>query len=336
MESQSSFRSNPHLDKNTTFSDYAVAMEQGENANNAYSTTPKYRIGAVSRLTGLSADVVRVWERRYTAISPQRSDGGSRLYSDADIARLRKLRQAVELGHAIGQVAKLPDNELETLAGKHRATFSVPNETVDQYEITRERFLEAISRMDVVTADEEINRAATLYPPRVIVKQIVAPLLSEIGDRWAHRDFGIAHEHVATNLIRNLLSSLFRLYPPDESAETIVLATLPGERHEFGILLGALIAATRGWRVIYLGVDLPALEIVRAVKLTKARVLALSLVNAQNSATEDELRALAQHLPPSLRVWLGGGDALRFRELIERNDWVLLRDLDDLDDRLKR
>jgi DNA-binding transcriptional MerR regulator len=311
-------------------------MSDQEITSNVYSTTPKYRIGAVSRLTGLSADVVRVWERRYGAIRPLRSDGGSRLYSDADIARLRRLRQAVELGHAIGQVAKLPEKELENLSARHRASFIVPQESSDPYDVARERFLEAISRMDVVSADAEISRAATLYPPRVIVKHIVAPLLTEIGNRWAHREFGIAHEHVATNLIRNLLSSLFRLYPPDETAETIVLATPVDERHEFGVLLGALIAATRGWRVVYLGTDLPSAEIVRTVKIVKARVLALSVVSSQNSRTEQELRTLSDQLPPFTKVWIGGIDAPRYRDLIERADWILVHDLDELDDRLKR
>jgi MerR family transcriptional regulator, light-induced transcriptional regulator len=311
-------------------------MTEQELLTNSFSATPQYKIGTVSRLTGLSADVVRVWERRYKAILPQRSGGGSRLYSDAEIARLRKLRQAVELGHAIGQVAKLPDNELDNLASRQRASFSVGPEPANPYEVARERFLNAIARMDVAAADEEINRAATLYPPRVLVKQIVAPLLTEIGERWAHRDIGIAQEHVATNLIRNLLSSLFRLYPPDPTAEAIVVSTLSGERHEFGILLTALIAATRGWRVIYLGTDLPAAEIARAVKLTKARVLALSLINGHSEQMTGELSALAAQMPSSTRVWLGGAEALMYRDLIERTDWILVRDLEDLDDRLKR
>lgn len=287
-------------------------------------------------MTGLSADVVRVWERRYGVIHPLRSNGGSRLYSDADIARLRKLRQAVELGYAIGQVANLPEAELETLSVKSNFLTQTTDKAADPYKLTQQRFIDAIGRMDVVTADEEISRAATLYPPRALVKNIVAPLLAEIGERWSHREFGIAHEHVATNLIRNLLSSLFRLYPPDENAETIVLATPAGERHEFGILLGALIAATRGWRVIYLGVDLPAVEIIRTVRMVKARVLALSVVTSQGDQTQAELQSIADELPQNARVWIGGADAAKHRDLIDRADWILIRDLDDLDDRLRR
>jgi len=323
-------------------------MTDQETITNNYALTPKYKIGAVSRLTGLSADVVRVWERRYKAITPQRTDGGSRLYSDTDIARLRGLRLAVEMGHSIGQIAKLPDDELETLAAKHRANFAAGiqagqavrqatgQDADDPYEIVRERFLDAIGRMDVVSADEEIYRAATLYPPRVIVKNIVSPLLQEIGDRWTHRDFGIAHEHVATNLIRNMLSSLFRLYPPDEAADAIVLATPLGERHEFGVLIGALIAATRGWRVIYLGTDLPAQEIIRTAKLTRARVLVLSVITPQNPLTAEELKTIADQVPPFTRVWIAGMDATNHRALIEQANWILVRDFEDLDDRLKK
>src|SRR5262249_43016563 len=146
-----------------------ITMVENEIQAFSVSTIAKYRIGIVSRLTGLTADVVRVWERRYEAIKPQRSEGGSRLYSDADIARLRKLRQAVEMGHAIGQIARLPDSELDTLSIKHRNQLAM-EDVADPHHVLCERFLDAISHMDVSRADEEICRAATLYPPRVVVK----------------------------------------------------------------------------------------------------------------------------------------------------------------------
>ena len=125
------------------------------------------------------------------------------------------------------------------------------------------------------------------------------------------------------------------MYPPAEQAETIVLATPANERHEFGLLLAALIAATRGWRVVYLGADLPANEIAHAVRLTSSRFLALSLIGDQPEI-ENELEAIANNLPAGVRVWIGGGEALIRRELIHRLNWILVRDLDDLDDRLRR
>jgi Predicted cobalamin binding protein len=169
----------------------------------------------------------------------------------------------------------------------------------------------------------------------VLITKVVAPILDEVGERWAHKEFGVAHEHVATYLLRNLLCSMFRLYPPSEHAETMVLATPAEERHEFGILLASLFAATRGWRVVYLGTDLPAVEIARAVRLTGSRLLALSLVDS-NPEIEKELRAIADALPATTRVWIGGDEALKHRELVHSLNWVLVRDLDDLDDRLRR
>ena len=290
----------------------------------------KYRIGVVTRLTGLSADVVRVWERRYGAIRPARSGGGTRLYSDADIARLRKLRQAVDKGHGIGQAARLADAELDEIVSDAEQT-AAP----DVYATVRERFLDAIQKMDVVAADLELSRAATLFPAHTLTMNIVAPILDEIGARWAHQEFGVAHEHVASGLLRNLLSSLFRLYPPSGHAETIVFATPSSERHEFGVLLAALLAATRGWRVVYLGVDLPSPDIAFAVRLAGARFLALS-VATHSPQIEEELESLSGLLPDSTRVWVGGAEAVKYRQFIERAGWSLVRDLEHLDDRLRR
>ncbi|HEY7913847.1 MAG TPA: MerR family transcriptional regulator [Blastocatellia bacterium] len=295
------------------------------------STAPQYRIGTVTRLTGLSADVVRVWERRYKAVTPVRSDGGTRLYSEADVARLRKLRQAIDKGYSIGQAARLSTDQLESVLRDREKE----REGTDPYSAVRTRFLDAIKKMDVVAADLELSRAATLFPARVLIMKIVSPILAEIGERWSHKELGAAHEHLASGLLRNLLCAMFRLYPPDEQAETIIFTTPPGERHEFGLLLAAMTAAMRGWRVVYLGPDLPASEVVNAVRLTGSRFLALSVAN-ENPHLETELKTLASSLPPSTRVWIGGAEAVNHRNLVHDLNWVLIRDLEDLDDRLRR
>src|SRR5499426_3192226 len=120
--------------------------------NESVSVTPKYMIGAVTRLTGLTADVVRVWERRYGAVRPARSGGGTRLYSDADILRLKRLSQAVQKGHSIGQVSTLPEGELDEMIAEGKRT---PDEA-DPYAAVRERFIEAVQTLDPVAADREL------------------------------------------------------------------------------------------------------------------------------------------------------------------------------------
>ncbi|MFY9571525.1 MAG: MerR family transcriptional regulator [Blastocatellia bacterium] len=297
----------------------------------AVSRTPKYLIGTVTKLTGLSIDVVRVWERRYGAVHPARSSGGTRLYSDADVRRLRRLRQAVEQGHSISQAARLAEDELDDLIAEAVESPALG----DPYAAARARFLDAVQIMDVVTADSELARAAALFQPNDFVKHIVAPILTEVGERWARREFGAAHEHLASGLLRGVLGGLIRHYPPSVNARILVLATPEGERHEFGLLLAALLAAAHGWRVVYLGADLPAAEIVHALRLTNAQVLGLSLTY-ESSRSSAELMSISSLVGASTRVWIGGAAAMRHRDLIDRAGWILVRDLDEFDERLTK
>jgi MerR family transcriptional regulator, light-induced transcriptional regulator len=297
-------------------------------SDDTVSVTPKYHIGRVTKLTGLSIDVVRVWERRYGAVRPARSDGGTRLYSDADIRRLRRLRQAVEGGHSISQAARLSEIELDELIADVQPSIQV----ADPFRAVRERFIAAVRSMDVVTADQELARAATLFPARELVKKIIAPILAEIGERCARREFGVAHEHFASGLLRSMLGSLFRVYPPSMKAETMVFATPAGERHELGLLIAALLAASHGWRVAILGADVPAAEIALAVRLTNARVLVLTVATGHTRINE-ELDAISRLVPFSTRIWLGGAEAAKHAEFITRTNWTLVRDLEELDER---
>jgi hypothetical protein len=235
----------------------------------------------------------------------------------------------VDGGHSISQAAKLSEGELDQLIAAAQPAI----EAADPYRAVRERFIEAVRTLDVVAADQELARAATLFPARDLVVKIVAPILDEVGERWAHREFGVAHEHVASGLLRSMLGSLFRLYPPLGDADTIVLATPAGERHEFGVLITALLASARGWRVVHLGADVPAAEIANAIKLTNARVLALSLA-ARLPGISDELLAISRLVPFSTRVWIGGAEAAKHTELITHANWILVRTFEELDDRL--
>lgn len=297
----------------------------------AISETPKYLIGAVTKLTGLSVDVVRVWERRYGAVRPARSGGGTRLYSDADVLRLRRLRRAVDNGYSISQAATLSESELDELI----ADAEVSDDGSHPYRAVRERFIDAVQKMDVVAADQELARAATLFPARELIMEIVAPALDEIIARWAGKEFGSAYERLAAESLRRMLGSLFRFYPPSENAGTLVLATPAEERTELRLLVAALLAATHGWRVVYLGAELPAAEIAHAVRLTNAQVLTLS-VQTHSARVEGELEALSRLLPASTRVLIAGAEAMKYAASIRRAGWTLVRDLGDLDGRLKR
>lgn len=315
-----------YLDAITTRNDNESGMPE-----EPVSITPKYLIGVVTKLTGLSIDVVRVWERRYGAVRPARSDGGTRLYSDADVLRLNRLRRAVEKGYGIGQAARLSESELNELI----AETSPQPDPADPYRSVRERFTVAVQTMDVIAAEQELARAATLFPARELVKKIISPIFNDVSELRARKEFGLAHERIATGLLRRMLESLIRLYPPSGSLDTVVVAAPAGERQESELLTAALLAAVHGWRVVYLGADLPAAEIALAVRLTGARVLSLSIAGA-HYRIDDELATISRIVSGSTRVWISGAGALSQREQIDRANWILVRDLDELDDRLMR
>jgi DNA-binding transcriptional MerR regulator len=297
--------------------------------NEEISLTPKYLIGSVTKLTGLSTDVVRVWERRYGAVRPARSTGGTRLYSDADIFRLNRLRQAVESGYSISQASKLTERELdELIAGATQSP-----EPSDPYRVVRERFIDAVRAMDVVSADQELARAAVLFSVGEFVKLVVSPSLEEIRSSRLRKEIALAHEKVAFNLANRLVGSLIRTYTPPVDAGTIMLATPAGERDELIIMLPALLAAAQGWRVIYLGADLSADEIVVSVRSTKASVLLLGIVSNLPRVTE-ELASISRLAPLTTRIWVTGVAVDQYKDLIARANWVLIRNLEELDERL--
>jgi len=262
----------------------------------------RYRIGIVARMSGVAPHTIRVWERRYGAVTPDRSDGGGREFSDEDVTRLRMLKRATDAGHSIGQVANLPDEDLRRLLTDSPAPTLEPSADAERI---RHRFLDAILSLDSVFAEQLLSRAAIVLSSRELVYQMVAPLLEEIGERWDRGELRVAHEHAATSLLRNLLGALIRLHVPEVDAPTAVAATLPGERHELGALMAAMLAAVRGWRVVYLGADMPLEELVHGVRRTRAEALLLSVVCDPGDAREllEELRA---RLPDGTQLLVGG------------------------------
>ncbi len=280
------------------------------------NTAPKYRIGLVARLTGISAHQLRVWERRYKTVEPARSAGGDRLYSDSDVARLRKLKKLNDLGHSIGRVAHLSATELADLLEGHVAA-EEPRDPLLLVDRIRTQFLQSIARMDILEAERSLARASVAFDPRVFVGEVLLPSLREVGNRWAGGEFTIAQEHGASQVLRTQLGALMRLYTPDVGARVVVCATLADELHEFGALAAALTAASNGWKVVYLGPNLPASEIANAVKTAQAELLLVSAVVARPEL-EQQLGSLDKNLPKGVRVILGGTGASKLSGLPAR------------------
>jgi methanogenic corrinoid protein MtbC1 len=279
----------------------------------------RYPIRAVAKITGLSLDTLRAWERRYKAVVPERSERG-RQYGPEHIERLLLLNQLVQNGHAIGGIASRSDEELRRLlTQQHSQPVSVPTPPADMLA----PILAAIESFDTLRASDELSRLAAVLSPRDLVYQVAVPLMREVGIRWHNGTLAIAQEHLLSQMLRTLLGSMMRLFRPPNPAMTMVLSTLAGESHEFGILAAAMLASLAGVEPVYLGPNLPAREIADAARRTSAKVVALS-ITLPSETTQEELNALAAAMPEDAELWVGGAGSadLDLAHLGRKTVWI--------------
>lgn len=292
---------------------------------------PKHPIQVVARRTGVSADALRAWERRYGAIQPKRVRGSRRLYSDADIQRVRLLSQAVGAGRRISQVADMTTVELASLVAEdvreETASHPTPGNghrrastqaTGFDSEAHIEDCMDAIRHLDLprltsLLLDAEVR----LTTPR-FMKDLLAPLLHRIGREWEGGHLRIAHEHLATEALKALIQPLrsSRLVPP--SAPAVVVTTPSGQLHEIGAMMAAVMASAAGWRPIYLGPNLPSVEIAAVVRQVGARSVLLSLVYPHNDPlVSAEILRLRHLLPENVRLVAGGEAAGSYARVLD-------------------
>ena len=301
------------------------------------SEIPRHPVRAVVNRTGLSAHVLRAWERRYGVVTPTRTEAGQRLYSDADVARLSLLKSLALGGAQIGQLARLSIEELRRMAeaGSPSASAVAPEEPHDPEEWRRDA-LRAIEVMDFTGLRRGLERAAvSLGVPRLL-EEVVGPVLVEIGERWHAGRMTIAQEHLAYGVVRQVLGWVRELAETRDAAPGLVVGTLPGHVHDGGALMAAAAAASEGWRVSYLGADLPVEEIAETARRTGARAVALSIVHpADDPEVGGHLRALGRALPHGVMLLVGGAAATTYADAVAAAKGKLLTSLAGLRDALR-
>jgi methanogenic corrinoid protein MtbC1 len=286
----------------------------------------RHPIQVAARRSGLSQDVIRAWERRYGAVKPNRSGTKRRLYSDEDVERLFLLARVTRAGRRIGDVAKLPLKQLQEMAdsdlqAESRVAVSVPSSRKAEKGRLREslaRCLDAVSRLDPSALERALAAAAVDLSPSALTEQLLMPLMREIGERWHSGELRVAHEHMATAIVRSFMGIQSQNGRLPESAPNIVIATPAGQRHELGALMASIAASSDGWRVTYLGCDVPAGEIAAAARQKKARAVALSIIYpADDPQLARELKALGKMLGDEAPVLVGGSAAGGYEKTLE-------------------
>ena len=258
-----------------------------------------YPLRTAARLTGLSPELLRAWERRYEVVVPLRTAGGTRRYSAADLERLRLVKAAVDAGHRIGKVAKLDVAELKRRSAVGEAR------SVGQLD----EILAGLDRLDDATSQRLLSFQLSTLGPSRFAREIAIPLVHAIGVRWANGEMGIPAEHLATGILRSLLGSALQQTSSSILGPRVVFATPTGERHELGALIAALTALGAGANPLYLGIEVPVDDLLSAVEDAGAVALGLSLVTIPTSQATRTILALREGLAGPIHLWLGGSGA---------------------------
>jgi methanogenic corrinoid protein MtbC1 len=262
---------------------------------------PGFSIQLVARAAGISADVLRMWERRYGYPAPARDERGNRIYSGDDIRRLQQIRQAMQRGFKPAEVVGKSEAELQRLVGKV-AEAQQPLRA----DAAHGPVLLALSRGDAAGVRQLLRMAALSLGPKAFVVEVASPLVEEVGRMWEAGTLQVHHEHLVSDLLATQLRML--LSASEEGGEpAVAFTTLSGEQHTLGMWMAAVYAAAQGACVRVLGPDLPIEQILGAAEVHKPQVLAVSISpNAELAAARTDLAWLLSQLPPEVELWAGG------------------------------
>ena len=255
---------------------------------------PSVRIGELSRRTGVRAETIRAWERRYDLVQPDRSKGGFRLYSPADEERVHAMRALLGEGVAAAEAAK----QARSARGAAPASVRSPDAEAD-------RLCAALEAYDEEAANAVLDRALGAFSLDVFTGSVVLPAMAEIGRRWAEGHVSVAQEHFAASVVRGRLLAISRGWGSG-MGPLALLACPPGEHHDIGLIAFGLSLRGRGWRIVYLGQDTPLDTLTQTVRRLEPAVVVMSVATPEPLASAGSGLAEVAGLVP---VWVGGGGA---------------------------
>lgn len=292
--------------------------------------TQEHPIRVACRRTGLSAHVLRIWEKRYRAVIPRRSPTKRRFYTDEDIERLTLLKQATAVGRSIGQIAGLSRAELMDLLRQDAVAgaSAVFNAQGDEHSVEAfvENCMRAARNLDSKELEASLARASASLSQPAFLENFLVRMMSRTGDCWRDGTMRVMHEHLLSSMLRSYLG-VWHSGAPGHGP--LLIATTPaGQLHEMGALATAATAASEGWRVLYLGPNLPYEEIAGAAAQQRARVVALSILYPPDDARlGPELIRLRQALGLEVELIAGGRAATAYLPVLQEIRATVLDDL---------
>lgn len=295
--------------------------------------TQEHPIRVACLRTGLSAHVIRIWEKRYQAVIPRRSSTKRRFYTNEDIERLNLLKQATKLGRSIGQIAGLSRDELMDLLHQDAAGSSISNvfngqEGEDSVEAFVENCMKAARSLDSQELETSLARASASLSQPAFLEKFLVRVMSRAGECWRDGTMRVMHEHLLSSMLRSYLGGLRSAHQASGHSPLLIATTPAGQLHEMGALATAATAASEGWRVLYLGPNLPYEEIAGAAAQQQARVVALSILYPPDDARlSAELIRLRQALGSEVELIAGGRAAAAYLPVLREIRATVLDDL---------
>jgi DNA-binding transcriptional MerR regulator/methylmalonyl-CoA mutase cobalamin-binding subunit len=293
-----------------------------------------HRIHRVAKLTGLSKDVIRVWERRFGLLQPTRGANRYRNYSDEDVALLRYLKAELDAGGSIGELARLGREELMNRARRTAPRQSVVDHTFDRL---LQELLAALDPFDRIKFEKRLNGAVAVVPFEEALHGILLPLQEEVGAWWHDGRLDVAIEHYVTKQVQQKIFSAMNQLPVAEFGAKVVVACPPGEEHDIGALVVAYRCRVRGCRVYYLGANVPisALgDLCRQVQ-PDLTIMSFPVPLPQDKSTE-LIHALAHKVAPATSLIAGGTGTVAMQEHFASAQIEVLQNFDELDAKLDR
>lgn len=262
----------------------------------------RVHIGDLARRVGVQVDTLRAWERRYGLLNPGRSAGGFRLYSSADEATVRAMLAEIDRGYPPSQAAKLALASAATRTDRansadppdHEGNTAAASEP-GRLESLRAQLGEALRGYDGIHSHEIVDALLGEFTLDAVLRDVILPCLSQIGEGWARGDVTVAEEHFASQLIRERLLALARDWDRGRGPRAL-LACPSGERHDIGLICFGLVLSRNGWRVTFLGPDTPIDALTGAVAALAPDLIVLSATAEQRlRSIAEPLRAMAKH-----------------------------------------
>jgi methanogenic corrinoid protein MtbC1 len=285
----------------------------GPERSKPMKTTPAFNLNVVIRETGIKPDTLRAWERRYGLPQPARSEGGHRLYSERDIGTVHwlierleeglRIKQAVDLWKDLESSGQDPLLIKPTKPQPYLADGGLIRESPSLMDM-RNEWVNACMNFDEASAESITNYGFALYPLLTVCFDLLLGGLADIGEAWYKGVASVQQEHFATSLVTRRLNALITASPPPTRTGTILVACSPGDDHTIPALMLTLMFRQQGWRVVYLGANVPKLQFKETIQAVKP---VITILTAQHLIAAASLLDLAEYLTQKgLRVAFGG------------------------------